>query len=622
MRHIVSFTGFLLVAALLCMARPVLRLGLAQPVAIQLQPVVIGLSSPLLVTYVRDGSNRLFIVEQTGLIKVLQPGSTTPTDFLDVTSKRSCCGERGLLGLVFHPQYTTNRRFFVNYTRAGDGATVVSEFQVSPTNRDVALTAERIILVIAQPFANHNGGMVEFGRDGFLYIGMGDGGSANDPGNRAQNRDDLLGKILRINVDQPNGEIPYSSPSTNPFFGQTAGRDEIYAMGMRNPWRFSFDRLTGQLYAGDVGQGQREEVDVVTLGANYGWRVYEGTRCTNLDPTLCNPSNYTAPLFEYTHTAGRCSLTGGYVYRGQRSSLPYGAYVYGDYCTGEIFMFHNGSQTLLLDTNHSISSFGEDEAGEIYVCNLGGGIYRITNPNARSAVNVSAASFTAQSMAAGSIAAAFGTGLATGTAEATQLPLPTTLAGSTVFVRDVSGVERAAGLFYVSPDQVNYLIPDATAAGVTEVRIVNAQGQTSTGTIQIARVAPGIFSANANGSGVAAAYITRERPGAAQSIEQVAEYRAAESRFVARAIDLGPAGDDVILSLFGTGIRMRSSPAAVTVRIGGAVQEVLFAGAHTSFAGLDQINVRLSRSLAGRGEVSVEVIVDGLAANPVVISLQ
>src|SRR5262245_49693141 len=202
--------------------------------AIQLITVLSGQNNPVYLTSARDGSNRLFIVEQAGRIKILPPGATAPlpTAFLDIVPKVSSGGERGLLGLAFHPQYTTNRRFFVNYTRTGDGATIVSEFKVSASNPNVAETEERVILTIAQPFANHNGGWVDFGPDGYLYIGMGDGGSANDPGNRAQNVEDLLGKILRIDVNTTDGS-PYASPATNPFFGSTPGRDEIYAFGLR-----------------------------------------------------------------------------------------------------------------------------------------------------------------------------------------------------------------------------------------------------------------------------------------------------------------------------------------------------------------------------------------------------
>ncbi|MEK6288872.1 MAG: PQQ-dependent sugar dehydrogenase [Acidobacteriota bacterium] len=348
---------------------------------IQLQPVVTtGLSSPLYVTNAHDGSNRLLIVEQPGRITMLQPGQNSPTVFLDITSKVLFGGEQGLLGLAFHPRFGINGRLFVDYTRQPDGATVIAEYHVSQSNPNIADTEETVILTIAQPFANHNGGMIEFGADGFLYVAMGDGGSGNDPGNRAQNIDELLGKILRIDIDHPNGSVPYSSPSDNPFFGPTPGRDEIFAYGLRNPWRFSFDRNTGQLYVADVGQNAFEEIDIVTRGGNFGWRVFEGNHCTNIDPPLCSGSGFVFPIAEYGHAVG-CSIVGGYVYRGPIGTLPSGAYVYGDLCTGEIFVLQNGSQSVLLDTALTISSFGEDEAGEIYVVGLGGTVHRIVNPD-------------------------------------------------------------------------------------------------------------------------------------------------------------------------------------------------------------------------------------------------
>ena len=374
---------FVFVLMLAAAAQALAPAGLhAQAGSITLQPFISsGLNQPVFLTNAHDGTDRRFIVEQPGRISVMRSGSSTRTVFLDITARVLCCGERGLLGLAFHPQFAANRRFFVDYTRRPDGATVIAEYQVSPSNPDVALTSETVLLMIPQPYENHNGGMVEFGPDGYLYIGMGDGGSGNDPQNRAQNPDELLGKILRIDVDAPAGGLPYSSPPNNPFVNRS-GRDEIFALGLRNPWRFSFDRATGQLYAGDVGQSAREEIDVVTLGGNYGWRVVEGTLCTNLGPASCSTPGFIAPITEYVNgSAGRCSVTGGYVYRGSQQALPYGAYVFGDYCTGEIFMYNAGVQSRLVDTTLNITSFGEDEAGEIYVVGQGGSVFRIANPD-------------------------------------------------------------------------------------------------------------------------------------------------------------------------------------------------------------------------------------------------
>jgi glucose/arabinose dehydrogenase len=348
---------------------------------IGLEPVVTGLSLPVFLTHAGDGTNRLFIIEQAGIIKVLQPGGTIPTVFLNITAKVLAGGERGLLGLAFHPNYETNRRFFVYYTRKPDGTIVIAEYLVSSSNPNVAETNEVVLLTVTHPATNHNGGTIEFGPDGFLYIGLGDGGINPGPSNPAQNRDDLLGKILRIDIDVPNPPALYSSPPTNPFFGPgIPGRDEVYALGLRNPWRFSFDSITGEIIAGDVGWTEREELDLITLGGNYGWSIYEGTLCTNTQPTLCIPGNYIPPIIEYSHTGDRCAIMGGYVYRGSRSSLPVGSYVYGDDCTGEIFLLEQGGvASTLLDSSLIISSFGRDESGEIYALDLSGGIYRIYN---------------------------------------------------------------------------------------------------------------------------------------------------------------------------------------------------------------------------------------------------
>ncbi len=356
----------------------------ATPV-IRRQPFLSGLSSPLFLTHAKDGSKRIFVVQQRGLIKVVQPGSNTATDFINLAAKVSQSGsERGLLGLAFHPQFAQNSYFFVNYTRTSDGATVIERYKAINNNSTGDPNSGVVVLTIPQPFSNHNGGMIEFGSDGNLYIGMGDGGSANDPNNNAQNINSLLGKMLRItpDVSVANPNPAYTNPPDNPYVG-VAGADEIFALGLRNPFRWSFDRGgTNQLWAADVGQNAIEEVDIITIGGNFGWRVYEGTSCTNNDPSLCVASNYLPPVFQYTHAAGRCAITGGYVYRGTLGTFTDGNYLYGDYCTGEYWRWDGVSQIPMENTPLNISSFGEDEDGELYVVGLGGQVEKFVRASA------------------------------------------------------------------------------------------------------------------------------------------------------------------------------------------------------------------------------------------------
>ena len=300
-----------------------LALTTAASAQLALQPVLSGLVEPRFVTHAGDGSGRLFFVEKAGRIRVLAPGESAATVFLDLQGQVGEADEGGLLGLAFHPGYRGNGRFFVFYTRRSDNALVVAEHQAK-ANRKLADATGRVLLVIPHPtYNNHNGGMLAFGGDGFLYIGTGDGGNNYggpvDPGNNAQNVDSLLGKILRIDVDRgdPAGGTPYASPSDNPYVNRT-GRDEIYAIGWRNPWRFSFDRSTQQLWVGDVGQDKWEEINTpIVKGGNYGWPSYEGEECIRFDgcALLGVP-----PAHQYAHEGGRCSITGGYVYRGAQVS--------------------------------------------------------------------------------------------------------------------------------------------------------------------------------------------------------------------------------------------------------------------------------------------------------------
>jgi glucose/arabinose dehydrogenase len=349
----------------------------AQP-AISLVPVAQGLGRIAAVTHAGDGSGRLFLTRQTGQVLILEGGAVLPTPFLDISGLVSCCGERGLLSVAFHPDYAENGFFYVDYTDVA-GNTVVARYSVSagdPNRADPA--SARVILTQVQPFENHNGGQLQFGPDGRLYIGLGDGGSADDPQGNGQNRATLLGKLLRIDVDTGN---PYAIPPDNPFVGQLGTRPEIWALGLRNPWRFSFDRVTGDMWVADVGQSSREEVDFEpagsTGGRNYGWAQMEGSIC-RLPPGGC--ASFTAPLLEYDHSLG-CSITGGYRYRGIRFPSLAGVYLFGDFCSGRIWGAREsgGGWTVsqLLDTNLPISTFGEDEDGTLYVAGTDGRLLRI-----------------------------------------------------------------------------------------------------------------------------------------------------------------------------------------------------------------------------------------------------
>ena len=350
-----------------------------------LVPVASGFSSPVLVTSARDGSGRLFVVEQTGKVFIIARNlSRLATPFLDLSRAISTGGERGLLGLAFHPSFRTNHKLYVTFTTP-NGSTAINEYRVTTNPNRVSLSTGRRILTIAQPYANHNGGGVAFGRDGFLYIGMGDGGSGGDPGNRAQSLSSLLGKMLRIDVNGRTSTRAYRLPSSNPYVGR-AGLDEIWSRGLRNPWRWSFDRTTGALWIGDVGQGRWEEIDRSTgttpgRGTNYGWRVLEGRHCY-IPSTGCNRTGKAVPVVEYGHSLG-CSVTGGYVYRGSAQPILQGGYFFADYCSGRIWTISAtaaspASPVQLLDTPYNISSFGEGQAGELYIVDhAGGGIYHI-----------------------------------------------------------------------------------------------------------------------------------------------------------------------------------------------------------------------------------------------------
>jgi hypothetical protein len=350
-----------------------------------LLPVVTGLRFPLLVTAPLNDRSRLFIVEKGGLVRVIRDSRLLDTPFLDFSPKVSTGPEQGLLGLAFHRDYGTNRVFVISYTNAlGDTRIVTMKASANPDVADPA--TERVILQVQQPFPNHNGGHVTFGPFGYLFIGLGDGGSAGDPGNRAQDLTTLLGKLLRLEVADDGAA---TIPAGNPFVGPVAARDEIWSRGLRNPWRFSFDRMTGDLYIGDVGQDRVEEVDV-SLGsegsgraANFGWRLMEGSLCY-LPASGCeNLPALIRPVLEYDHGEG-CSVTGGHVYRGPSIPELQGSYFYGDFCGGWVRSFRlvNGKaedqqEWTDLSVGTGLTSFGEDADGELYLTTSGGQMYRI-----------------------------------------------------------------------------------------------------------------------------------------------------------------------------------------------------------------------------------------------------
>ncbi|MGZ8514174.1 MAG: PQQ-dependent sugar dehydrogenase [Candidatus Limnocylindrales bacterium] len=385
-----SVVATLLIALSIGPATPAAAAVVPSRIHLGLTRIASGLSKPLLLTNAGDGSGRLFVVEQTGKIRIIKGGRLLAAPFLDLSASVSGGNEQGLLGLAFHPGYRSNGKLYVSYTDR-NGTSILREYRVSASNPDrVNRSSGRTLLSLRQPYANHNGGNIAFGPDGDLYVGFGDGGSAGDPGNRAQNLGTLFGKLLRIDVNRRTGTLPYGIPPTNPFVGRP-GLDQIWAYGLRNPWRWSFDRATGDLWIGDVGQDAWEEVDRAMAshgrnagrGLNFGWKVMEASHCY-APSSGCARSGKTLPLTEYGHADGRCSITGGFVYRGSRYPDLVGAYLFADYCSGEIWFVDRGAArgtrpTLALDTNALITSFGQNQAGELYLTDGNGSVYRVTD---------------------------------------------------------------------------------------------------------------------------------------------------------------------------------------------------------------------------------------------------
>lgn len=580
-----------------------------------------GFSMPTSIENARDGSNRLFIVEQAGRIRIISNGSVLSTPFLQIPSRISCCGERGLLGLAFPPGYASKGRFYVYYT-APNGDITVARYRVS-ADPDVADPAsERVILTIEHRQAgNHNGGQLAFGPDGYLYVGTGDGGGSGDQFQNGQNTNSLLGKMLRIDAEsQPDGT--YSVPPTNPFVGRGGFRPEIWAYGLRNPWRFSFDRETGDLYIGDVGQNRWEEIDFQPAssrgGENYGWNRMEGAHC--FAPQNCSPSGLVLPISEYANTGpDDCSVTGGYVYRGARFPAMSGFYFFADLCSGKVRALRreNGEwRSFLLNVRVQASTFGEDEDGDLYVAEYPGGvIYQVAGgiPALTGESVVNAASGV-QGLAPGSIGTIYGVGLTTvnGIAQATGFPLPLDLAGTSV---TVSG--HRAPLYAVASvgnlDQINFQVPWEVAAGSTEAVIVtNNSRQSDTIQVPVAAVHPGIFL--------------------------LAEGHAAATDAQSNVISSGnPVSRGAIVNVFTTGMGAVDGPtvsgqaapltslvrtlATPIVTVGGRNAVVLFSGLAPGFAGLYQVQFRMPED-APDGMQDLVIAIGGAASLPAKIAVR
>jgi len=577
----------------------------AQLPQIRLIKVASGFASPVFVGSAGDRSNRLFVVEQQGRIRILRNGVIAATPFLDIRSRVLCCGEQGLLSVAFPPDFSTSGQFYVYYTDKSSFL-VIARYHAGASPDAADPSSETVIMRIDHVFAsNHNGGQLQFGPDGFLYVGTGDGGGGGDPLGNGQNKNALLGKLLRIDVSAP----AYAIPSSNPFVGQSGVRPEIWAYGLRNPFRFSFDRTTGDLYIGDVGQNLFEEVDFAPAGGrggeNYGWNTMEGFQCYN--QPACNQTGLTLPVAAYDHT-GDCSVTGGYVYRGARYPSMQGVYFYGDYCSGRIRgLTRIGSawqNRVLLAAGFNISTFGQDDAGEIYVAAYGSGdIYTIAGgpPSFLSIGVVNAASFQ-PGLVPGSIAALFGAGLnvAAG-AFPSGSPLATSLLGSSVKVNGV-----AAPLFAVANvtnlDQINFQVPYGIPAGGTAQVVVTNNGVDSAPvSVDVFPAQPGVFM---SGDGVHAAGSSVVQGGVA----------------VLWTTGLGPVSNwpgDGTLAPLAPLARTVADPA---VTIAGIDATVEYSGLAPLFAGLYQINVRVPAGVPA-GDQDVVVSAAGQASKPVKLTI-
>jgi len=591
----------------------------AQEPDARLVRVASGLTLPVDIQHAGDGTGRLFLVQQNGIIRVWRDGSLLTAPLLDISARTRGNGECGLLGLAFPPGFKDKQYFYVNYTDPQCRVTTVSRFRISSGNPNAAEAgSEAVILTQAQPFQNHNGGGVVFGPDGYLYIGFGDGGSARDPQNAGQNRRTWLGKMLRIDVE--TGVTPYRVPADNPFVNDPAFLPEIWAWGLRNPWRFSFDPATGDLWIGDVGQNRAEEINFQPAGQggqNYGWRLMEGLQC--LDGG-CDRTGLVLPIHEYTRQQGDVSVTGGNVYHGSLAPALRGSYVYGDYQSGRIWVMRRQgdgiSNRLLFQSPYRISSFGVDEAGELYLAHhTGGEIYRFVGParpslNSQSVVN--AASFV-PGLVPGSLATVYTTNITAGPgiAAAPRLPLATSMNGVTVSVggrnAPILAVANAGGA-----EQVNFQVPWEVAGESAEV-VVRRDGDASDPVrIPVLAVQPGVFAANGLAIVVRSADNTLVAAGSG--------LRGGEGAYV-YVTGLGGVTNQPASGAAAPRDPLAQTRAQVTVTLGGAPCEVLFAGLAPDLAGVYQVNFRAPATLS-TANADLVVTAGNVSSRPARVAIQ
>ncbi len=587
-----------------------------------------GIANSTSIAHAGDGSGRLFVTEQVGRILIVDGGTLSETPYLDIRDRVNAGGERGLLSVAFHPAYSTNAYFFVNYTDSNND-TVVSRFSVTSDPNVADKDSETIFFQAVQPRRNHNGGQIHFGPDGYLYVGMGDGGGAGDPFQVGQDLSSVLGKMLRLDVD--NG-APAKAPASNPFVTTQGARPEIWSYGLRNPWKFSFDRLTGDMFIADVGQNLMEEVSFQPAssagGENYGWPRMEGSLCFR-PTTGCNDGSLVLPAVEYEHEAGNCggSVTGGYRYRGAQHPQLTGVYFFADYCQGTFYgaVEQDGAWARLgpRATSFSIRTFGEDEAGEIYFADPSI-LYRIDAPAPPPAISeggvVNSATLQAGAgLAPGSLATAFGVGLARGTEGASGHPLPLELGGGSMTFDGSIAVPQ----LLASPRQRNFQIP-WELGGRAEATLAVTVGEYSSPevVVPLARVSPGIFVLNQ--AGQAAAWIA--------STGQVAA-PAAGTYFGAR-----PARPGETVEVFATGLGPVTNPPAtgaaalaeppslaverVAVRIGGISLPVSHAGLEVAFAGLYRVDFELTEAVPTGHAVPLVLQVAGVDSNTTFIAVE